>query len=29
VAFGVAGAAFLLAAIAWVGIPDTGNRQLN
>jgi MFS family permease len=28
-AFGVAGAAFLLAAIAWIGIPDTGNRQLD
>ena len=27
-AFGVAGAAFLFAAIAWVGIPDTSNREL-
>jgi MFS family permease len=27
-AFAVAGAAFFLAAIAWVGIPDTSNRDL-
>jgi MFS family permease len=27
-AFGVAGAAFLLAAITWIGIPDTSNREL-
>jgi MFS family permease len=28
VAFAVAGAAFLLAALAWVWIPNTGNREL-
>jgi MFS family permease len=28
VAFAVTGAAFLLAAIAWIGIPATGNREL-
>lgn len=27
-AFGVAGAAFVLAAVAWAGIPETGNRAL-
>jgi MFS family permease len=27
-AFAVAGAAFLLAAIAWIGIPDTSNRDI-
>jgi MFS family permease len=27
-AFGVAGAAFFLAALAWSGIPDTANREL-
>jgi MFS family permease len=27
-AFGVAGFAFLLAALAWIGIPDTSNREL-
>jgi MFS family permease len=27
-AFGVAGVAFLLAAVAWAGIPDTSNREL-
>ena len=28
VAFGVAGAAFLLAAVAWIWIPETKNREL-
>jgi len=28
VAFAITGAAFLLAAIAWAGIPETGNREL-
>lgn len=28
VAFAITGAAFLLAALAWTGIPDTGNRPL-
>jgi MFS family permease len=28
VAFAITGAAFLLAAVAWVGIPNTGNREL-
>jgi MFS family permease len=27
-AFAVAGAGFLLAALAWIGIPETGNREL-
>jgi MFS family permease len=27
-AFGVAGFAFFLAALAWIGIPDTSNREL-
>jgi hypothetical protein len=27
-AFGVAGVAFLLAALAWIGIPETRNREL-
>jgi MFS family permease len=27
-AFAVAGAAFMLAAVAWIGIPDTANREL-
>jgi MFS family permease len=27
-AFGVAGVAFLFAAISWLGIPETGNREL-
>jgi MFS family permease len=28
VAFAITGAAFLLACIAWIGIPETGNREL-
>ncbi|HVG67054.1 MAG TPA: MFS transporter [Gaiellales bacterium] len=28
VAFGIAGGAFALAALAWIGIPDTANREL-
>jgi len=28
VAFAVTGAAFLFAAVAWIGIPETGNREL-
>src|SRR5262245_32362580 len=28
VAFAITGAAFLLAAITWIGIPETGNREL-
>jgi MFS family permease len=28
VAFAIAGAAFLLAAVAWIWIPETGNREL-
>ena len=27
-AFAVAGAGFLLASLAWIGIPETGNREL-
>jgi hypothetical protein len=27
-AFTITGAAFMLAAMAWVGIPDTKNREL-
>ncbi|MEZ5286896.1 MAG: MFS transporter, partial [Vicinamibacterales bacterium] len=27
-AFAITGAAFLMAAVAWIGIPDTGNREL-
>jgi len=28
-AFGVAGFAFMLAAVAWIGIPETHNRELS
>jgi len=28
VAFAITGAAFLFAAVAWIGIPETGNREL-
>jgi sugar phosphate permease len=28
VAFAITGAAFLLAAVAWIWIPNTGNREL-
>ena len=28
VAFAITGAAFFLAALAWIGIPETGNKEL-